>query len=83
MLAVPRLSLGEKRSHKGQNGHQTVLGENVLSLPSEPTVVGEVETLTLSHPMVRLDFFKATGGFSDHKHEDIVREANTSKFTVY
>ena len=39
-------------------------------------VVGEVETLALSHPIVRLDFFKATDGFSSHKHEDIVTETS-------
>lgn len=75
LLAVPRASLEGERN-------RTESVQMDLEEEAEGTeVVGEVETLTLSHPLVRLDFFKATDGFSGHKHEDIVRE--TSKFYVH
>ena len=39
-------------------------------------VVGEVEALSRSHPILRLDFYKATHGFSHNKHEEIVKESS-------
>ena len=64
------------------NGHS----KGVVNLTPEAGnsgegVIGEVEALALSHPIVRLDFFKATDGMGCHKHEETVKEISKTIYT--
>jgi inositol-hexakisphosphate kinase len=80
LIAVPRLDTnGENHKQEEPRNSHANLGEfeRECGPPGrEGAVVGEVEALSQSHPIVRLDFFKATDGFSHNKHEEIIKESN-------
>lgn len=78
-MAVPRVSKGGTGGNHEEESGLMELEEGVVSTPLEgnrETVMGEVELLARSHPIVRLDFFKATYGFANHKHEDMIVETS-------
>ena len=82
LLAVPQSSSSKEEEEEGggrksENGPVSGVGgvANTREVNGK-TVVGEVETLALSHPIVRLDFLKATDGFANNKHEKIVERTS-------
>ena len=82
LIAVPRLDTnGENHKQEEPRNSHANLGEfeRECGPPGrEGAVVGEVEALSQSHPIVRLDFFKTTDGFSHNKHEEIIKESSKS-----
>ena len=82
LLAVPHSNLGTGQQTEGtRNGCiNTETGGSENWPPRQgvngggEAVVGEVETLARSHPILRLDFFKATNGFNELKHEHSMTE---------
>ena len=87
LLAVPQSSSSKEEEEKEEEeeggGRESengpVSGEGGVANTSEvngKTVVGEVETLALSHPIVRLDFLKATDGLANNKHEKVVERTS-------
>ena len=64
------------------NGIETGHGDGAGNGEMETWVSGdgtEGDTQSLAHPIVRLDFIKATAGFDGLKHEEIVKASSESK----
>ena len=67
------------------NGIETGHGAGVGNGEMETCVSGdrtEGDTQSLTHPIVRLDFIKATAGFNGLKHEEIVKASSELKKNV-
>ena len=84
-MAVPRSNCTTTETTNGkQNGHHRTTANHIISEDqpdiSSNDVVGEIETLSLTHPIVRLDFYKATDGFQDREHEEEIKPS--SKFII-
>lgn len=60
---------GEGGGRGGGRGSNDGIGTMVTWRNGTQTSMGEVERLSLSQPIVRLDFFKATGGCAQLTHE--------------
>ena len=63
------------------NGHTDAGMENggmETWMSGDKPVMGEVETLSLTHPIVRLNFYKSTEGLSKRPHEEVVKVSSKS-----